>query len=73
MTGQETGAAVRARLVRVAGEEVRDVTARFLVGADGARSLVRRQLGIGWTGETGVVRDFFGGRMYAIYLSAPQF
>ena len=69
----ETGDGVRARVVRTDDEAVRDVTARFLVGADGARSLVRKQLGIGWTGETGVVRDFFGGRMYAIYLSAPQF
>jgi 2-polyprenyl-6-methoxyphenol hydroxylase-like FAD-dependent oxidoreductase len=49
------------------------VSARYMVGADGARSFVRRQLGIGWTGETGVVRDFFGGRMHAVYLSAPQF
>jgi 2-polyprenyl-6-methoxyphenol hydroxylase-like FAD-dependent oxidoreductase len=49
------------------------VTASYLVGGDGARSFVRKELGIGWTGETGVVRDFFGGRMYAIYLSAPQF
>jgi 2-polyprenyl-6-methoxyphenol hydroxylase-like FAD-dependent oxidoreductase len=49
------------------------VSARYLVGADGARSFVRRELGIEWTGETGVVRDFFGGRMHAMYLSAPGF
>ena len=49
------------------------VTARYLIGADGARSSVRTQLGIGWTGETGTIRDFFGGRMYAVYLSAPRF
>src|SRR5262249_28430306 len=45
------------------------VGARYLIGADGARSFVRRQLGVEWTGETGVVRDFFGGRMHAVYLS----
>lgn len=65
--------AVTARVATVDGEETRRVTARYLVGADGARSDVRRQLGIGWTGETGVVRDFFGGRMHAVYLSAPRF
>ena len=64
---------VSAHVEEVAGEAEREVTARYLIGADGARSFVRRQLGIGWTGETGVVRDFFGGRMHAIYLSAPGF
>jgi hypothetical protein len=49
------------------------ITARYLVGADGARSDVRKRLEIVWTGETGVVRDFFGGRMYAIYLRSPRF
>jgi 2-polyprenyl-6-methoxyphenol hydroxylase-like FAD-dependent oxidoreductase len=69
----ETEHAVTAQVAEVAGHGTGEVTARYLVGADGARSPVRKRLGIGWTGETGVVRDFFGGRMYAIYLSAPQF
>lgn len=63
-------------MASVAGRDGRPasvVSARYLVGADGARSFVRRQLGVGWTGETGVVRDFFGGRMHAIHLSAPRF
>jgi 2-polyprenyl-6-methoxyphenol hydroxylase-like FAD-dependent oxidoreductase len=64
---------VAAHVARVDGGETRRVTARYLVGADGARSDVRRRLDIGWTGETGVIRDFFGGRMYAVYLSAPRF
>lgn len=56
---------------RVTGRR-RRVCARYLIGADGARSFVRKQLGISWTGETGVIRDFFGGRMYAIYLRCPE-
>lgn len=64
---------VTASVAAVDGSETRRVTARYLVGGDGARSDVRRRLGIGWTGETGVVRDFFGGRMRAVYLSAPTF
>jgi hypothetical protein len=40
---------------------------------DGAHSDIRRRLEIVWTGETGVVRDFFGDRMYAIYVRSPQF
>jgi 2-polyprenyl-6-methoxyphenol hydroxylase-like FAD-dependent oxidoreductase len=65
--------AVSARVAQVDGNETRRITARYLVAADGARSEIRRRLGIGWTGETGVIRDFFGGRMYAVYLSAPRF
>jgi 2-polyprenyl-6-methoxyphenol hydroxylase-like FAD-dependent oxidoreductase len=44
----------------------------YLVGADGPRSLVRRTLGIDYTGESGVVRDFMGGRMHATYLRSPE-
>ncbi|MDO8277646.1 MAG: FAD-dependent monooxygenase, partial [Burkholderiaceae bacterium] len=49
------------------------VRARYLVGADGARSMVRRQLGFGWEGATGIKRDFMGGKMFAVYLRAPAF
>ncbi len=57
----------------VAGGATRSVQARYLVGGDGARSLVRRTLGISYAGDAGAVRDFFGGRMFAIYLRCPQF
>jgi 2-polyprenyl-6-methoxyphenol hydroxylase-like FAD-dependent oxidoreductase len=49
------------------------VQARFLVGADGPRSRIREQLGFYYEGSSGVIRDFMGGRMYAIYLRAPDF
>lgn len=45
----------------------------YLIGADGSRSAVRRQLRIRYAGETGVVRDFFGGKMVSLYLRAPDF
>jgi len=47
------------------------VRARYLVGADGARSMVRRRLGIEWGGMTGVQRYFMGGKMFAVYMLAP--
>jgi 2-polyprenyl-6-methoxyphenol hydroxylase-like FAD-dependent oxidoreductase len=50
-----------------------EVRARYLVGADGARSAVRQSLGIAWSGATGVRRDFMGGKMFAVYLRAPTF
>ena len=45
----------------------------YLVGADGARSLVRQAMGWRYVGETGVTRDFVGGRMYAVYCRIPGF
>ena len=55
------------------GREQCRVHARFLVGADGARSMVRNALGIAWGGATGARRDFMGGQMFAVYLRAPDF
>lgn len=50
-----------------------EIVAKFLIGADGARSLVRQQLGIEWGGVSGIQREFMGGKMFAIYLRAPRF
>src|SRR3954452_161309 len=69
----ETENGVSATVERADGGARRRIAARYLVGADGARSSVRKRREIAWTGETGVVRDFFGGRMYAISLRAPGF
>jgi 2-polyprenyl-6-methoxyphenol hydroxylase-like FAD-dependent oxidoreductase len=69
----DRGDRIVATVENVADGQTREVTAAYLVGADGARSMVRAQLGIRYGGETGVQRDFMGGRMYAIYLRAPDF
>jgi 2-polyprenyl-6-methoxyphenol hydroxylase-like FAD-dependent oxidoreductase len=69
----DRGTHVDAEVEPVAGGERRAIRAAYLVGADGARSLVRRQLGFQYMGEAGAVRDFFGGRMYALYLRSPDF
>ncbi len=45
--------------------------ARYLVGCDGPRSMVRKQLGISYAGEGGKKRDFMGGQMHAIHVRAP--
>lgn len=67
------GPGIEATVRPAAGGPSQTVEARYLVGADGARSLVRRELGIAWSGETGVQREFMGGKMFAIYLKAPGF
>ncbi len=47
------------------------VEARFLVGCDGARSWVRREVGLRFEGEGGLDMEFMGGRMVATYFRAP--
>lgn len=69
----DDGASVSATVRPADGAAALDVKAKFLVGADGARSLVRRTLGIEWGGVTGIPREFMGGKMFAIYLRAPTF
>ncbi|UCE30551.1 MAG: FAD-dependent monooxygenase [Burkholderiales bacterium] len=48
------------------------LNAQWVVGCDGPRSVVRRHLGIDSEGETGVVRDFMGGRMAMLYFRSPD-
>jgi len=64
---------IQARVERVADGRTLTVEASYLVGADGPRSTVRQVLGIEHLGDQEIVRDFFGGRMHAIYLRAPDF
>lgn len=68
----DAGVSARVAPAEAGGEAVR-VRARYLVGADGARSAVRQALGIAYAGATGVQRQFMGGRMFAVYLRAPTF
>ncbi|MFT3816794.1 MAG: FAD-dependent oxidoreductase [Rubrivivax sp.] len=69
----DDGDAVHAVIRPMAGGAATAVRAAFLVGADGARSFVRRELGIEWGGVTGIRREFMGGKMFAVYLRAPGF
>lgn len=69
----DTGSHVEAVVAPTAGGPTQRVQAKYLVGADGPRSLVRNALGIAWGGATGARRDFMGGQMFAVYLRAPDF
>ncbi|WP_322991257.1 FAD-dependent oxidoreductase [Limnohabitans sp.] len=70
---EDTGDGIKALVQSVNGEDQLNVQAAYLVGADGARSMVRRELGIAWGGATGFKRKFMGGKMLAVYLKAPEF
>jgi 2-polyprenyl-6-methoxyphenol hydroxylase-like FAD-dependent oxidoreductase len=70
---EDTGERIEASVMPVAGGASVTVHAKYLMGADGARSKVRAQLGISWEGGTGYKRNFMGGKMFAVYLRAPDF
>ena len=46
--------------------------ARYVIGCDGPRSLVRQTMGVGYSGQGGERRDFLGGQMLSIYFRAPN-
>jgi 2-polyprenyl-6-methoxyphenol hydroxylase-like FAD-dependent oxidoreductase len=69
----DAGTHVDAVVQATDGSATQRVRARYLVGADGPRSLVRNSLGIAWGGASGVRRDFMGGQMFAVYLRAPDY
>ena len=70
---QASDAGVTLRVEPSGGGPESLIRARYLIGADGPRSTIRQSLGIAYRGETGVVRDFMGGRMVAVYLQAPDY
>jgi 2-polyprenyl-6-methoxyphenol hydroxylase-like FAD-dependent oxidoreductase len=55
-----------------AGDTRETIRAAYAVGADGGGSPTRKSLGIGYAGEKGAVRDFMGGRMFAIHFRSPE-
>ena len=69
----DRGDDVEAEIERLADGVRQKLRARYLVGADGARSFVRPRLGFGYAGDSGAVRHFMGGPMFAVYLRAPDF
>ena len=69
---RDSGDRVVASVRDLASEQDYEVGADYLVGADGGRSTVRRQLGIRYEGEAGVVRQMMGGSMLASYFRLPR-
>src|SRR6185437_5319012 len=70
---RDFGGHVEAEIERVADGTQASLRGAYLVGADGPRSSVRQALGFRYGGATGLVREFMGGRMYAVYVKTPDF
>jgi 2-polyprenyl-6-methoxyphenol hydroxylase-like FAD-dependent oxidoreductase len=51
----------------VVSGETTELQARYAVGCDGPRSLVRKTCGIRYSGQSEEVREFFGGQMLSVY------
>ncbi|MBT7760017.1 MAG: hypothetical protein HN732_21995, partial [Rhodospirillaceae bacterium] len=66
----DAGEIVTATAEEMATGRTITIEADYLVGADGGNSIVRKSLGIELEGESGVVRPFMGGEMFAAYFRA---
>lgn len=69
---RDTGTAVEVEAERSDGREQVRLRAAYAVGADGGGSPTRKTLGYGYVGESGVIRDFVGGRMFAIHIRSSR-
>tara|TARA_R110001583_G_scaffold57261_2_gene171813 strand:- start:4806 stop:6458 length:1653 start_codon:yes stop_codon:yes gene_type:complete len=73
VTFSQTDDGVNATIKDLQTGECKEVHALYMFGADGGNSVVRRTLGIEYTGGDLTSRDFMGGQMLSIYISAPAF
>src|ERR1041385_6964581 len=69
---RDNGDDVQVDAESASGSERMTLRAAYAVAADGGGSPTRKMLGINYTGEIGAVRDFMGGRMFAIHFRAHR-
>ena len=69
---RDAGSSVEVDGERSDSRERSTFRAAYAFGADGGSSSTRKALGIGYVGESGVVRNFIGGRMFAIHIRSSR-
>lgn len=65
---RDAGDRVVCTIVHHATGESREIAGAYLIGCDGGGSRTRKQLGIEFEGDAGIVRPFMGGSMVAAYV-----
>jgi len=69
---RDEGERVRVEAHDVVDGSTMEVVARYAIGCDGPRSIVRQAMGTSYSGEGGVKRDFMGGQMVSLYFTSPN-
>jgi 2-polyprenyl-6-methoxyphenol hydroxylase-like FAD-dependent oxidoreductase len=69
---RDNGTHVEVDVERSDGSQRATLRSAYAIGADGGGSNTRKTLGYSYVGESGVVRDFIGGRMFAVHFRSPQ-
>jgi len=69
---RDVGTGVEVEVERSDGSGRVTLRAAYAIGADGGGSLTRKLLGYNYAGESGAVRDFVGGRMFAVHIRSPK-
>lgn len=68
----QAATAVRLRARKVDGSQEADWIAPYAVGCDGARSLVRRTLGIAYEGDVQTRDAYWAGQFFSIHMRIPD-
>ncbi|MDA0240853.1 MAG: FAD-dependent oxidoreductase [Proteobacteria bacterium] len=68
---EDEGDHVSAEIEEIATGHTETVICDYLVGCDGSRSMVRRQLGFSYQGRSSSGDSFYDGAMLSVYVRAP--
>ncbi len=69
---RDEGDSVHVETQDVAGGAATAISARYAVGCDGPRSIVRQAMGIAYGGQGGVKREFLGGQMVSLFFKSHE-